>query len=241
MTSTASPVTSLREIATCVGLDGTFKVVRDFFGYDTGPPEQLSLKRQFELMNEHYVNINVILVGVESFAHAERAEIDSAIAFMRRALAAVNFGIGPVRWFHIDTDEAAGREHIASDGEAKDLTREWTVDNYAIDVFFVLTYAGSTVGSAPRNGPEDKDIHRMSGVVLAIEGSPTVTGNVLAREVCRYLGLKDSDTDNNLMFPSVPNGAHLTREQRDDLMPTTNGWPPFLNMPCWYEGPWVHW
>ncbi len=232
---------SIRKVADCVGIEGNFHVVRDFFGYITGPPQQFSVGRQIRLMHRHHVMINAILVGVESFGNAEMAEIDQAVAFMRDTLATVNFGIGPVRWFQISADDANGREHIADDGEAKDLTQEWTVDNYAIDVFFVLTYAGSSIGTAPRKGPENKDAaFQMTGVVLAVEGSATVTGFVLAREVCRYMGLKDSDNDNNLMFPTVPNGGNLTWEQREDLVPSSVDWPPFVLLPCGF-GPVARW
>ncbi len=225
---------SLRKAADCVDIKGTFHVARDFFGYITGPPQEISVTRQIRLiMRHHHVMINAILVASESFGDAEKREIDGAVAFMRDTLATVNFGIGPVRWFHIPTDDAGGHEHIANDAEAKDLTHEWRVDNYAIDVFFVLTYAGSTIGNAPRKGTENKDAtHKMTGVVLAIESSPTNTGLVLAREVCRYMGLKDSDNENNLMFPTVPNGGNLTWEQRDDLVPSTNDWTPFVQIPC---------
>jgi hypothetical protein len=209
---------SLRKVADCVGVEGTFKVVRDFFGYATGAPQEISVSRQIRLMHRDHVSVNLILVGVESFAYADLVEIDRAMAFMRDTLAAVEFGVGPAGWFQISTDDANGHEHIVDDGEAKDLTQEWTVDNSAMDVFVVLTYAGSSVGTAPRKGPTAKNsAFRMTGVVLAIEGSPEVTGFVLAREVCRYMGLKDSENDNNLMFPTVPNGGHLTWEQRGDL------------------------
>src|SRR5262245_52930469 len=167
---------SIRKTADCVGIVGTFHVARDFFGYALGPPREISVSRQIRLMHRHHVVINAILVGAESFGLPEIAEIDQAVALMRDKLAAVNFGIGPVRWFRMTADAADGHEHIADDGEAKDLTRECTVDNYAIDVFFVLTYAGSTIGYAPRNGPENKDARQMSGVVLAIEGASTDTG-----------------------------------------------------------------
>jgi hypothetical protein len=186
----------------------------------------------------------LILVGVESFGNDEFEEIDRAMAFMRDTLATVEFGVGPAHWFQITTDDANGYEHIGSDGEAKDLTREWSVDNQILDVFFVLTYAGSSIGTAPRKGPGvlDKDaVFQMSGVVLAVEGSPSVTGFVLAREVCRYMGLRDSDNENNLMFPTVPNGGNLTWAQRDELVPSTNDWPPFVEVGCSVEGPVARW
>jgi hypothetical protein len=226
-------VRSLRRLADCIGLKGDFDVVRDFFGYHTGAPGEVSLLKQMKLLRQYHTSINVILVGVEWFGEAERREIDAAIAFMRETYATVGFGVGHVRWYHITTDEANGREHILDDAEAEDLTHEWSVRNHAIDVFFVLTYAGSTIGSAPREGPSDKDANgAMTGVVLAIEGSTAVTGNVLAREVARYLGLKDSDSSNNLMYPSVPNGANLTPEQREDLMGPGRYLSPFVRFPC---------
>jgi len=225
---------SIRKLADCIGLKGTFQVARDFFGYESGPPGDISLLRQMILLREWFVDINVILVGEESFGSDEREEISSAVAFMRDAYATVDFGVGRVRWYAISTDDANGREHIADDDEAEELTHEWTVDNRGIDVFFVLTYAGSTVGTSPLKGPENKDANGpMTGVVLAIEGSRTVTGFVLAREVSRYLGLKDSDHENNLMFPTVPNGGNLTREQGDDLVSPRGRWAgPFVNFPC---------
>jgi hypothetical protein len=224
---------SLRRLADCIGLKGEFEVVRDFFGYATGAPGQLSLLDQMKLLRQYHVNVNVILVGAEWFGDDELSEVDGAVAFMRNAFATVNFGVGRIRWYHITTDEANGREHIVNDAEAEDLTHEWTVDNYAMDVFFVLTYAGSSIGTAPRKGPTNKNANGpMTGVVLAIEGSPAVTGNVLAREVARYLGLKDSENSNNLMYPWVPNGGHLTREQGEDLIGPGHYLGPFVVLGC---------
>jgi hypothetical protein len=223
----------LRRLADCIGLKGDFEVVRDFFGYNTGAPGELSLLKQMTLLKKLHFYINIILVGSESFGEDERGEIDGAIAFMRDTYATVNFGVGRVRWYHITTGEANGREHIADDAEAEDLTHEWSVNNYAMDIFFVLTYAGSTIGTAPRKGPTEKDAKGpMTGVVLAIEGSTAVTGNVLAREVARYLGLKDSDNSNNLMYAWVPNGANLTPDQGDDLKGPGNRLGPFVRFDC---------
>jgi hypothetical protein len=225
-----------------MGYEGAIDVVRDFFGYTTGVPFTTSLSRQMRLVHRFHVGINVILVGADAFGQAEREEVDEAVAIMRDAYAAVEFGVAAVHWYFISTDDANGREHIANDNEAADLTHEWTVQNSSIDVFFVQTYAGSSVGTAPRKGPENKDTnYAMTGVVLAIEGSPAVTGQVLAREVCRYLGLKDSDDSDNLMFPTVPNGGKLTWEQRDEMiMPGPYNTGPFISHPC-QDYPLVSW
>ena len=224
---------SLRRLASCIDLNGEFQVARDFFGYVTGAPQTISVLGQMKLLRRHHTHVNVILVGEEWFGQAEKEEIDGAVAFMRDTYATVDFGVGRVRWYVISTDDANGREHIADDNEAEDLTHEWTVDNFAIDVFFVLMYAGSTVGTSPRKGPSNKDAKGMTGVVLAIEGTSTVTGYVLAREVGRYLGLKDSENSNNLMYPTVPNGGNLTRAQGDDMVSPGKYMGPFVTWPCW--------
>lgn len=225
---------SLRSLAECKDITGTFQVVRDFFGHQTGAPQELSLFRQLQLVRQWHVDINVILVGSESFGWDEQAEIDGAIAYMREAYGSVDYGVGRVRWFGIPLQDANGHEHIADDGEAKDLTQEWSVSNYALDVFFVLTYAGSTIGEAPRKGPDSKDAWgAMTGVVLAIEGTSFDTGQVLAREVCRYLGLKDSENSNNLMYPTVPNGGNLTNPQGEEMVSTGGTYANYYTVfPC---------
>jgi hypothetical protein len=48
-----------------------------------------------------------------------------------------------------------------------------------------------------------------------------------------YLGLKESDHSNNLMFATVPNGANLTRDQGVEMM---NSGLAYFG--C---GPWVRW
>ena len=91
---------SVQRTAECMGFEGDIDVVRDFFGYATGVPRETSLSRQMRLMHRFHVGINVILVGVESFGEAEHEEIDEAVAIMRDAYAAVEFGVAPVLWFH---------------------------------------------------------------------------------------------------------------------------------------------
>lgn len=97
------------------------------------------------------------------------------------------------------------------------LTNDWTVPNDALDIFFVLTYSGSTIGLSRVDGPCDKDAKGMDGSVVAIEGSANTTGFVLAHEAGHYLGLNHSTNMNNLMFGTVPNGGQLTSGQGADM------------------------
>jgi hypothetical protein len=98
-----------------------------------------------------------------------------------------------------------------------DLTNDWTVPNSALDIFWVLTYSGSTIGYSRVDGPCDKDAKGMDGSVVAIEGAVTTTGFVLAHEAGHYLGLSHSSSSGNLMFGTVPNGGNLTSGQGSDM------------------------
>jgi len=167
---------SLRDIAQCIGVTGNFSVLHDFYGY-TAAPQDLSVLTQVRRLQRRHVHMNLIRVGIESFTAADELEIDGAVQFTRDSYAAVNLGVGHVtRWF-ITTADANGRDNIGSDGEAEDLTNEWTVDNHALDVFFVLTYAGTTIGLSRVDGPCDKDAKGMDGSMRPVSprtkrGSP---------------------------------------------------------------------
>lgn len=209
---------SLRDIAGCIGVTGNFSVVGDFFGY-TSIPQDLSLLTQMRLLQGRHIHMNLIRVGIESFSDADEREIDRAVQFTRDTYATVDLGVGRVtRWF-ITTDNANGHENIGSDGEAEDLTNEFTIDNDALDIFFVLTYASSTIGLSRVDGPCDKNAKGMDGSVVAIEQSASITGPVLAHEAGHYLGLDSDHVDdsNNLMFDTVPNGGQLTSRQGADM------------------------
>lgn len=206
---------SLRDAARCINLDNSnsFSVVRDFFGYMRGAPQQLSLLTQIRRLQGRHIHLNCIRVGSDQFTANDLAEIDSAVEFTRNNFAQINIGIGRVKHYIITTAEANGRDNINSDSEAESLTDEWTVDNDAYDVFFVLTYSGTTIGLSRVDGPCDKDAKGMDGSVVAIEGSVNTTGFVLAHEVGHYMGLDHNSSNNNLMFASVPNGGNLNSAQ----------------------------
>jgi hypothetical protein len=71
--------------------------------------------------------------------------------------------------------QANNHETINSDGEAEDLTGDWTVPNQAIDLFVVRSYVGSTAGLSPVGGPRDKDAKGMNGSVVELQFLPQVT------------------------------------------------------------------
>jgi hypothetical protein len=207
---------SLRDTAECIGIAGDFSVIGDFFGY-LSVPQDLSILTQVRRLQGQHIHMNLIRVGIEFFAAADELEIDTAVQFTRDTYATVNLGVGRVLRFFINDADANNHENIGSDGEAEDLTNELTVDNVALDIFFVLTYSGTTIGLSRVNGPCNKNAKGMDGSVVALEGSTNTTGFVLAHEAGHYLGLDHSSDSNNLMFASAPNGGSLTNSQGSDM------------------------
>ncbi len=209
---------SLKDMCQCIGrnVSGEVSVIHDFFGFWNGSsPSEVSVMTQIQRLQGKHVHANFITVG--TFSNADMLEIDQALVAMRNLYAPVNLGVGRIEWYGISAAEAAGRDNIGSDSEAEALTDEWTVHNSALDIFFVLTYAGSTIGLSRVDGPCDKDAKGMDGSVVAIEGSANTTGYVLAHEAGHYLGLSHVNDGNNLMNPSVPNGGALSSGQGGNM------------------------
>jgi hypothetical protein len=163
------------------------------------------------------ININVILVGSELFTTADRQEVNDAITRTRTLFAAIGLSVGQVLNWIIPVGSARGRQDIDSDSEAETLTDEWTVNNNGLDLFFVRTYAGTTVGLSRVDGPCDKNAKGMDGSVVAVESSPNTTGFATAHELAHYLGLSHVNNSANLMNPTVPNGGALTTSQGNNM------------------------
>ena len=168
---------SIRQIAGCINLGKqTFNLVHDFFGFINGVPDQVGVLAQVRRLQGRHTHLNLIRVGSDQFTPADIDEMDQALQFTRTNYAQVGLGIGRVQHFAIPTAEANTAENINNDDEAEELTNDWTVPNDALDIFFVLTYAGSTLGLSWVEGPCDKNAKGMDGSVVAIEGSASQTG-----------------------------------------------------------------
>ena len=218
---------SLRDTAACIGVTGDFSVVRDFYGY-LAKPEDISpnpgfpdhsVLRQVRLLRGPHVHLNLIRVGIESFTPEDEEDIDSGVKVARDFYEQVGLGIGRVLRFSVATADANGHEHLTSHAEAEALTHDWTVPNDAIDVFFVRTFVIDGYiqpgGQSPVEGPCDKSGVRMNGCVLRMSGS--IVDYRLAHEVGHYLGLRDVDDNQNVMWNTVPNGGELTPSQGSNM------------------------
>ena len=207
---------SLRDTAACIGVTGDFSVVRDFFGRSAArvgtygeKPDDVSVLTQVGLLQGPHVHLNLIRVGIELYTPEDEADIDAAVQGTRGYYEQVGLGVGRVLRFSVSIADANGHEHIGSDGEAVELTHDWTVPNDAIDVFLVRSYVLGT-GHAPINGPCDKSGVRMNGCVIE---PPDRSGQILGHYVGQYLGLHTTQDNQNLMWTATPNGGELTAAQ----------------------------
>ncbi len=210
-------VDSVRSSAACIGVTGEFSVSRDFFGFLRGAPSEVSVGTQVNRLKGRHVHMNFIRVGSDQFLASDLSEMDAGLQFTRDNYAQVNLGVGRIEHYVISTAQADTAENINNDDEAEELTNDWTVPNSALDIFWVLTYSGSTIGLSRVDGPCDKDAKGMDGSVVAIEGDVNTTGFVLAHEAGHYLGLSHSGSSTNLMFGTVPNGGNLSGSQGSDM------------------------
>ncbi|MEP7112410.1 MAG: hypothetical protein ABI862_04025 [Ilumatobacteraceae bacterium] len=205
-------------------------VLRQLLGYrhagDIGKAfiTDVSILQQVRRLRRPHFNVNVISIGFDDLPNQSEAEaehrVDMALMRSRDIFDAVGIGIGRVLRFAVRA--GPGRDNrIDSIQEFHDLTNAWTVHRDGIDAFMVSSVSieedfeeAGSAGISPQTGPCNKDdTTGATGIAVALQNDPVVMGDVLAHELCHYLGLHHDDSDGmNLMFP-VRNGVHLTAEQ----------------------------
>ncbi len=163
---------SLRTIAECLDIDtdGTVSVLAHLLGFvrrrvppdpDTSVTASVSLLDFVRGVQGRHINLNVIRVGFDGLSDAARAtgfeKLDYAVYRTRNIFDAARLGVGRVQHWVIDTADADGKDDIGSEGEADDLSDDWSVPNDGIDAFVVRNISDSDfVGISPRPGDCDK-------------------------------------------------------------------------------------
>jgi hypothetical protein len=229
-------MTSIRQVAGCIGITGNFSIMRDFFGFFRGqiPPDptgvavEVSLEEQTERLKGKIYHLNVVAIGVDNFTDNEDIEIDYSIFKIRNIYARVGVGIGRVGHYGVAAANASGLDMPTTEAQLEEITDRWTVTNNGIDVFIpfamsVPSNGGVILGLAPVPGPcESKDAKGMNGAVTGIWGSEQ-TARTFAHEVGHYLDLPHRNgSPNNLMAQSrvassIRNSVLLTTAQGNTI------------------------
>ncbi|MDY7094253.1 MAG: matrixin family metalloprotease [Acidobacteriota bacterium] len=179
------------------------------------PP--LALRACAEAVLVPRVSINFIRVGTELFTHGDDFEIAAAHVLANRLLEPARVRIDIAAELGIPLAEAGDFPWIESAEHARELRDTFGLGSEAIDVFWVKTWAGPTIGRGPIFGRCPDHELGASGCVIALEAVIDGTAQVLAHEIGHYLGLLHDDSSSNLMYESVPNGGRLTPEQGASL------------------------
>ncbi len=189
-------MSSVRDIMTCIGRPQGGSIVRHLFGYPVLPKE-ISVRDQIEVMQGRHYHVNVIRVAPEDMASGSVRQICYSLQVTREIFGSVGLGLGRIEWYHISATEAGSHAVIDSEGEAEDLTDDWTVPNSALDLFVVRQINGADGWSAV-DGSCDKDSKGMTGSVVELyPGNDPYAANGFAHEMGHYLGLDHvADTGN---------------------------------------------
>ncbi|MFT5890055.1 MAG: hypothetical protein ACI9Y7_000143 [Dokdonia sp.] len=189
---------STRSAFSCIGRTSGTSVLRDLFGYSEVPKE-ISLRAQIEALENKHYHVNVIMVAPENYFSGARRQICYSLQVTREVFSDVNFGIGRIEWYQISEAEAGDLSVTDSEGEAEELTSDWTVPNDGLDLF-VVRLMTDTDGWSAVNGSCDKDSKGFTGSVVELySGDDNYAANGFAHEMGHYLGLNHIADPNNFI------------------------------------------
>lgn len=215
-------MSSIRALATCMGVTGSdLSILGDFFGFSrvTLPPDPtgvdvvVSLKRQVDRLEGPHFHLNIIRIGSDLFSDSDKQEIDYSILKLRDIYHEAGMGVGRVLHWGVLSSDAGGLDTPTTNGDLRQITQNWTVDNDGIDLFIpnnfsVATSSGITLGRSAIGGTcanKDKTTG-MSGSTAGLWGSlfnNDQTARTVSHELGHYLGLfHRNGSPTNLMCQS---------------------------------------
>lgn len=238
---------SLRQVAACIGVSGEFSIVRDFFGYASGPPwnlapwqanlpQSLSVLKQVKLVQQPHFSLHLIRVGTTDQGlfpqPIHEQQVDAAVALARQVYSEIDVGIGKVdRWWYVPISDGTGYDTIDDDCEADELIDAYDLPSDGIKVFFVTawpcsTSSGCTVGRT--DGDRDGSVvylqptlRRSDGVI--IDGGWVGTGRALAHELGHVFGFGHENSDPNNLMCQGGTAKKALGVTGDQMIPDTTG------------------
>ncbi len=223
---------STRSTLNCIGRNttGSNSVLKDLFGFirarvptdESGATFSVSMKDAIDGMEGRHVHLNVIAVGwwndfSSTDADTGRRKTDFAIMRTRQIYEQANLGVGLVRYGVIDQADADGYHNIGSEGEADDLSDDFSMSGSGIDCFVPRTISDNDfIGISPVDGDCSKGGKSDGLIAGAIDRGGSVNtsfdefARTFAHEIGHYLSLPHNHGS------SCPSGS-----SRNNLMAQT--------------------
>jgi hypothetical protein len=218
-------MTSIKSLLNRMGVPTTepISLSQNLFGFlrgvvpedpDPSVTARVSVRQQIADVGGKHIHLNVILVGFDQIADLDEAleKVDYAIYRIHNIYRQVGIGIGRVEYYDIPSAQAGGADDIGSEGEADELSDDWSVFNQGIDVFIVRNISDSDfVGISPVGGSCNKKSKDDGLIGGEINRDPEGFSRTFAHEIGHFLNLSHNHGDdcpssavdqNNLMAQS---------------------------------------
>ncbi len=217
---------SLRDLLDCVDadLDQDQSVLFRLFGFRRGlvPPDpeepasvsdepaEVSVRQLAGDLDGDHIDLNVIDVGFDQFtdnglASAE-IELDYCVYRIRNIFRTRGVGVGRIRHYSLDSNDAGSFGSVDDADEAEDLWRSFYVDNDGVDAFVSrFVDRNELLGLSPVGGNCDKQSKNNGLFAGGANDDAEGLSRTFAHEVGHFLGLKHN-------HDALPDGSCPTSE-----------------------------